>query len=142
MLLIGFQKGTFKSQICPFLRQICLSKVLCPRGGKVACKIPIVASKSPVLPFLDFSFFTKEKPQIYQGFSLTAEPKNPWKRPRKYQNNQGNSDLRICQGNPKNQGKEGQGRPLLQKNPLNWTGSLLPFLIFDYQESLVAPSTG
>ena len=61
----------------------------------------------PSIPW--FFCFTKEKPQIYQGFSPTAEPTNPWRRQRKYQNNQGNSLLKINQGNPRNQGKEGQG---------------------------------
>ena len=67
-------------------------------------------SQRPTLSFHSLvSCFTKENPQIYQGFSLTAEPTNPWKRQRKYQNNQGNSLLKINQGNRKNQGKEGQG---------------------------------
>ena len=57
------------------------------------------------LVFLFYQGKTSNLPRI----SLTAEPTNQWKRQRKYQNNQGNSLLEINQGNPKNQGKEGQG---------------------------------
>ena len=38
-------------------------------AGKPSCRRP-----SPVLPFLDFWGFIKEKPQIYQGFSVPTEP--------------------------------------------------------------------
>ena len=56
-----------------------------------------------------FFCFTKEKAQTYQGFSLTAEPTKSLEKTEKIPNNQGNSLLKINQGNPNNQGMEGQG---------------------------------
>ena len=41
-------KGTFKSQSCPFLRQICLLKVLCPRGEELLVKSPFLQAKWPL----------------------------------------------------------------------------------------------
>ena len=35
-LKTGFRKGTFKNQNCPFLRQVCLLKVLRPRGENLS----------------------------------------------------------------------------------------------------------
>ena len=72
---------------------------------------PLNGQRDPKLLNLSvpwFFCFIQERPQIYQGFSLTVEPQNDWKRQRKYQNKQGNSLLKINHA-PKNQGKEGQG---------------------------------
>ena len=65
--------------------------------------------RSPVLPFLDCSVFTKENPKFTKEFPSLPNPLKPWKRQGKHPNHQGNSLLKIYQGNPKNQGKEGQG---------------------------------
>ena len=63
----------------------------------------------PVLPFLAFSVLPRKNLKFTKDFLSLPNPQNPWKRQRKYQNNQGNSLLKINQGNPKNQGMEGQG---------------------------------
>ena len=67
-------------------------------------------TKYPVLPFLAFSVLPRKNLKFTKDFLSLPNPQNPWKRQRKYQNNQGNSLLKINQGNPKNQGMEGQGR--------------------------------
>ena len=63
----------------------------------------------PVLPFLAFSVLPRKNLKFAKDFLSLPNPQNPWKRQRKYQDNQGNSLLKINQGNPKNQGMEGQG---------------------------------
>ena len=62
-----------------------------------------------VLPFLGCSVLNKENLQIYQGFSFPAERREFLKNKIKDPFKQGNSLLKIKQGNPNNQGKEGQG---------------------------------
>ena len=61
----------------------------------------------PSFPWL-FSFY-QGIPQIYHGCSLPADPPKTLENQGKHPNNQGNSLLKVYQGNPKNQGKEGQG---------------------------------
>ena len=56
--------------------------------------------------------FTKENLQNYQGFSVPAERIETLENKRKHPFEQGNSLLKINQGNPNNQGKEGQGMSL------------------------------
>ena len=65
----------------------------------------------PTLSFhsLLFLFYQGKNLKFTKDFLSLPNPQNPWKRQRKYQNNQGNSLLKINQGNPKNQGMEGQG---------------------------------
>ena len=67
------------------------------------------SGNNPVLPFLAFSVLPRKNLKFTKDFLSLPNPQNPWKRQRKYQNNQGNSLLKINQGNPKNQGTEGQG---------------------------------
>ena len=62
----------------------------------------------PSFPWF-FLVLIKENLRITKDLLSLPNPPNPWKRQRKPQNNQGNSLLKIDQGNPKNQGKEGQG---------------------------------
>ena len=61
------------------------------------------------LSFLDFSDSTKESPKFTQDFPSLWNPLKPCQTQGKHPNNQGNALLKINQGNPKNQGKEGQG---------------------------------
>ena len=63
----------------------------------------------PVLPFLDFSVSPRKNSQFTKDFCPLPNPLKPWESQRKRTNNQGNSLLKINQGIPKNQGKEGQG---------------------------------
>ena len=72
-------------------------------------------STYPVLPFLDCSVFTKENPKFTKDFPPLPNPLKPWKKQGKHPNNQGNSLLKIYQGNPNNQGKEGQGKEYLNQ---------------------------
>ena len=78
-------------------------------------------AKTQTLSFLSLIFL------FYQGKISNLpppNPQNPWERQRKYQNKRGNSLLKINQGNPKNQGKEGQGKtPFLEEPPEPKTGT-------------------
>ena len=74
---------------------------------------PTVLWPFPCPSFPWFFCFTKEKPQINQGF-LSSAPRKPRKNQRKLKNNQGYSLLKINQGIQKNQGKEGQGPEFLK----------------------------
>ena len=56
-----------------------------------------------------FLFYQGKTLKFTKDFLSLPNPQNPWKRLRKYQNNQGKSLLKMSQGNPKNQGMEGQG---------------------------------
>ena len=66
-----------------------------------------------VLPFLDCSDFTKENPKFTKDFPSLLNPVKPWKKG-KHPNGQGNSLLKMYQGNSKNQGQEGQGWAVFQ----------------------------
>ena len=71
----------------------------------------------PVLPFLDFSVLPRKNPQINQGLLSPAKPTKTLENyQRKHTNNQGNPLLKINQGIPKNQGKEGQGSGVIRAN--------------------------
>ena len=59
------------------------------------------AGDLPVLPFLDFSVLPRKNLKFTKDFRSLPNAQNPWKRQRKYQFNQGNSLLKINQGNPK-----------------------------------------
>ena len=61
--------------------------------------------------FRENSVFTKENPKFSKDFPPLPNPLKPFFQG-KHPNNQGNSLLKIYQGNPNNQGKEGQGPPL------------------------------
>ena len=80
-----------------------------PHRKSFAAMRSVSISTFPVLPFLDFSVLPRKNLKFTKEFFSLPNPQNPWKRQRKYQNNQGNSLPKINQGNPKNQGKEGQG---------------------------------
>ena len=54
--------------------------------------------------------FVKEEPPIYQGSSAPAEPTKCLEN-----TEQGNPLLKFTQGNPNNQGEEGQGKNLLRR---------------------------
>ena len=77
-----------------------------------ACTFCAPTSPPPTLSFhsLLFSVLPRKNLKFTKDFLSLPNPQNPWKRQRKYQNNQGNSLLKINQGNPKNQGMEGQGK--------------------------------
>ena len=49
----------------------------------------------PVLPFLAFSVLPRKNLKFTKDFLSLPNPQNPWKRQRKYQNNQGNSLLKF-----------------------------------------------
>ena len=73
------------------------------------CLFFICALPCPSFPWL--LCFTKENLENDQGFSVPAEClKKPGKNKTKHPFYQGNSLLKINQGNANNQGKEGQGR--------------------------------
>ena len=78
-----------------------------PRTPKRSQKVSGTV-RDPVLPFLGCSVLT-ENLQIYQGFSFAAEHRRTLEKHGKDPFQQGNSLLKINQGNPNNQGKEGQG---------------------------------
>ena len=54
-------------------------------------------------------FLPRKTPKFTKDFLCLPNPQNPWKRQRKHPFKQGNSLLKIYQGNPNKQGKEGQG---------------------------------
>ena len=58
---------------------------------------------------LIFRFLSRKTLKFTKDCLSLPKPQIPWKRKRKRQNNQGNSLSKINQGNPKNQGTEGQG---------------------------------
>ena len=62
----------------------------------------------PVLPFLAFLFYQGKTSNLPRICSHCRTQKILGK-DREYQNNQGNSLLKVNQGNPRNQGMEGQG---------------------------------
>ena len=68
--------------------------------------------KSPTLSFLSLLvwFLPRKTPKFTKDFLPLPNPQNPWKRQRKHLFKQGNSLLKIYQGNPNKQGKEGQGK--------------------------------
>ena len=59
-------------------------------------------------------FYQGKPPKLTKDFPSLPNPLKPWKKQGKHPNNQGNSLLKFNQGNPNNQGKEGQG--FLPKN--------------------------
>ena len=68
----------------------------------------------PSLSFLSLLgwFLPRKTPKFTKDFLPLPNTQNPWKRQRKHQFKQGNSLLKIYQGNPNKQGKEGQGLAL------------------------------
>ena len=58
---------------------------------------------------LIFRFLSRKTLKFTKDCLSLPNPQIPWKRKRKRPNYQGNSLLKINQGNPKNQGTEGQG---------------------------------
>ena len=71
----------------------------------------LLADIHQTLSFLSLIFLAYQgKPlKLTKDFCPLPNPLKPWKSQRKHRNNQGNSLLKINQGIPKNQGKEGQG---------------------------------
>ena len=85
-------------------------------GGRVRA-VPVFGSGGSsakgdfFLSFLSliFLFYQGKTLKLTKDFCLLPNPLKPWKKQRKSTNNQGNSLLKINQGIPKNQGREGQG---------------------------------
>ena len=113
---IGFSEAA--SGCCFWHRHIWLRSsnrgLFCPEiraftgfGGEISSTVSKDLSPLSFHSLLFFCF-TKEKPQIYQGFSLTAEPTKILGKDR--ENTKTTKEiplLKINQGNPKNQGMEG-----------------------------------
>ena len=114
----GFQKGGFGG--C----SLAIRSIFCTGGsfGWTGSLFPLPKESAgsffarslfapPALSFhsLLFSVLPRKNLKFTKDFLSLPNPQDPWKRQRKYQNNQGNSLLKVNQGNPKNQGMEGQG---------------------------------
>ena len=115
---LGLSKKTRAGQEPPLDSQRARRGILMPRGKN--CRETIFAAHLPrnyprhgaiSLSFrsLIFWFLSRKTLKFTKDCLSLPNPQIPWKRKRKRQNNQGNSLLKINQGNPKNQGTEGQG---------------------------------
>ena len=76
----------------------------------MALKLVFLRSQSCLArPFLDCSVFTMKNLKFTRDLSSLPNPLKPCKNQGKHPNDEEKSLLKIYQGNPKNQGKEGRG---------------------------------